>query len=120
MDGRALGPAPLKRAAFVGAHEVALALEGYEPGRATTEVKDGLTARVELALRKIPPPPRPRAAPLAAAPVAQSTPIYRRWWFWTGIAVVAAGATAGAVAGSYYSGNNTTGRTFTNPILLFF
>jgi hypothetical protein len=35
------------------------------------------------------PPPPPR-----------STPIYKRWWFWTLIGAAVAGATAGAVAGT--------------------
>ena len=35
-----------------------------------------------------PPPPPPEET--------ESAPIYKRWWFWTGIAVVAIGAGAGA------------------------
>jgi len=46
------------------------------------------------------PPPGPTAS-LVAAPAqpasSASSPIYARWWFWTGIAVVAAGGVAAAL-----------------------
>jgi tetratricopeptide (TPR) repeat protein len=48
--------------------------------------------------------PKPEPAVQAPAPqpdpeprVSQSTPVYKRWWFWTIIGVVAAGATTAAV-----------------------
>jgi tetratricopeptide (TPR) repeat protein len=53
--------------------------------------KDQEDAR-RLALQPSPPPaPAPPPANTAAAPP-PSQPIYTRWWFWTGIGVVAAGA----------------------------
>ena len=51
--------------------------------------KDQEDAR-RLALQP-PPPPAPRPAAVATAPP-PGPPIYTRWWFWTGIGVVAAGA----------------------------
>jgi tetratricopeptide (TPR) repeat protein len=42
-----------------------------------------------------PAPPAPAAAPPAAPPATPaSRPLYTRWWFWTGVGVVAAGAGA--------------------------
>jgi len=59
--------------------------------------KDQEDAR-RLALQPPPPPPPaapPTAAPPSAAPAPSrpvDPPIYTRWWFWTGIGVIAAGA----------------------------
>lgn len=41
---------------------------------------------------------RPRAAPPAEAPASEpARPVYKRWWFWTGVGVVVAGAAGVAV-----------------------
>ena len=54
--------------------------------------------QVELP-RLEPTPPLQLTAPMAPAPVdTESPPIYRRWWFWTGVAVVVAGGILSAVA----------------------
>jgi tetratricopeptide (TPR) repeat protein len=57
--------------------------------------KDQEDAR-RLALDRPPPPPAPAAAP-APTPAPPPAPpssgrIYTRWWFWTGVGVIAAGA----------------------------
>ena len=48
------------------------------------------------------PPPHVEAlvTTTAPAPAAAPTPIYRRWWFWSALGVVAAGALIGAYAAS--------------------
>jgi tetratricopeptide (TPR) repeat protein len=54
--------------------------------------KDQEDAR-RLALDRPPPLTAPTATPTPApAPAPSSSPIYARWWFWTGIGVIAAGA----------------------------
>jgi tetratricopeptide (TPR) repeat protein len=57
--------------------------------------KDQEDAR-RLALQ--PPPPPATAPPASSAPVLPpDRPIYARWWFWTGLGVLSAGATGVAV-----------------------
>ena len=59
---------------------------------------------------------KPGSAAVAAAEVTETSeepsaggPVYKKWWFWTAVGVVAAGGiTAGAVAGA----NNSGGRPF--------
>jgi tetratricopeptide (TPR) repeat protein len=77
-----------------------LAAEPDAPNRAQVEQlivdlqarKDQEDAR-RLGLQPAPPPQAsaPPAAPPAPPPPA-SRPLYTRWWFWTGVGVVAAGA----------------------------
>jgi tetratricopeptide (TPR) repeat protein len=42
--------------------------------------------------------------PAVVVEPAPSRPVYRRWWFWTVIGVVVAGATAGVLVGTLYDG----------------
>ena len=59
---------------------------------------------------------KPGSAAVAAAEVTENPeepsaggPVYKKWWFWTAVGVVAVGGiTAGAVAGA----NNSGGRPF--------
>ena len=44
----------------------------------------------------VPPPPAPRL----------STPVYKRWWFWTTVGVLMAGAAAGVVLATQYGGDD--------------
>ncbi len=55
--------------------------------------KDREDAR-RLALQPQPPQtaPPPAAAPAAPPPPPPDHPLYTRWWFWTGVGVIAAGA----------------------------
>jgi tetratricopeptide (TPR) repeat protein len=53
--------------------------------------KDQEDAR-RLAPQPQPPPAPAPPPPVAVAPPPPGPPIYTRWWFWTGIGVVAAGA----------------------------
>ncbi|HEX3476701.1 MAG TPA: tetratricopeptide repeat protein [Kofleriaceae bacterium] len=79
-----------------------LAAEPDAPNRAQVELliadlqdrKDQEDAR-RFALQPPPPPapaPAPGPPPAAAITAPSSPPIYTRWWFWTSIGVVAAGA----------------------------
>jgi tetratricopeptide (TPR) repeat protein len=55
-------------------------------------------------------PREPAPAPTAdqPAPTAASHPFYTRWWFWTGVAVLGAGAGVGIYAETRTSGPPTT------------
>jgi hypothetical protein len=45
-----------------------------------------------------PTPPLQLSQPVTPTPEPRGTPIYRRWWFWTGVAVVVGGGIATALA----------------------
>jgi len=74
LDGEAIGAVPFDSEITPGRHELEVQSEDYLPHRTVLDVASGDTARVEADLSEEP------------------TPIYARWWFWTGIAVVVAGA----------------------------
>jgi tetratricopeptide (TPR) repeat protein len=60
----------------------------------------------------LPPPREARPSPIVvsapAAAAEPSPPVYRRWWFWTGLVAVAAGAAAVGVALSREGGRQTS------------
>lgn len=66
-----------------------------------------------------PPPANPSPAP-ARIDVA-STPVYKRWWFWTLIGVAVAGVTAGVVYSVVRTDETTVGATggLVQPLLRF-
>jgi tetratricopeptide (TPR) repeat protein len=75
-----------------------------DQARRPGEPPAGTPARVDLRLPALATAPRGAALPLRlAAPRGEGArvPLYRRWWLWTAVGVVAAGAVAGAVAGTY-------------------
>jgi hypothetical protein len=80
-----------------GPHRLRAEAEGFVTREETVPVAEGATREVALALV-----PVAAIAPAAStrAPAAEpaSGSIVTRWWFWTGIAVVAAGAAVGVVA----------------------
>ena len=55
-------------------------------------------ARQAAAAARVPLIPRPGGAKHSAPPAPR--PIYKRWWFWTAVGVVVAGATVGVVVAS--------------------
>jgi hypothetical protein len=79
VDGRALGVTPAEAKLPAGDHAVTATHEGYGP--ASTHVVIVAGERRELVLDPIAP-----------------TPVYKRWWLWTTLGVVAAGAVVTAVA----------------------
>ncbi len=100
-----------------GPHSFALSSPGFVTDRRSLDLRPGDRVDLDVVLvRDVPPdvpaatrvePPAP--APATAAPVATphppgeapsqqtSSPLYTRWWFWTGIGVVVAGGVAAAV-----------------------
>jgi hypothetical protein len=78
VDGQTLGVAPAEAKLPAGDHAVTATHEGYGP--ASTHVVLVAGERKELVLDPIAP-----------------TPVYKRWWLWTTLGVVAAGAVVTAV-----------------------
>lgn len=93
LDG---APAVLNDARTVnvdpGEHRVRAEAEGFVPHEETLRVPEAGVVPVRLVLV-----PRAAVAVAPAAPAAPSRSIVTRWWFWTGVGVVAAGVAAGVV-----------------------
>jgi tetratricopeptide (TPR) repeat protein len=88
-----------------------LTLAPGAPNRAQVEqLIDNLeTERDRNQSRRLGLAPPPSAAPRPApAPEPEASPIYKRWWFWTGIAVVAAGGGVVAYAATRPAGPPST------------
>lgn len=90
-----------------GEHRLRAEADGFVSRDETVRLAEGATQSVSLVLVPVAAvavaPPTGPAAPVAAPP---SGSILSRWWFWTGVGVVAAGATAGIVIAT--RGTNTT------------
>ncbi len=78
VDGQVVGLVPAETGLLAGEHTVQVDHEGFDPARTRIVLKAG--ERKELVLDPV---PRPT--------------VFARWWFWTGLAVVAAGVTTTAI-----------------------
>jgi len=82
-----------------GEHRLRAEADGFVTREETIPVAEGATRPVALVLVPVAAVvPPARAAEPSATPAATSGSLVTRWWFWTGIAVVAAGVTVGVVA----------------------
>ncbi len=73
VDGKPIGVVPAEAPLRAGKHALVVTYEGYDPARTQVVVDAGKRKEIEL-------------DPLTR------TPIYKKWWFWTAIGTVAAGA----------------------------
>ena len=87
-DGRPEGTVPTELVVTPGSHELELSLDGYRPARTSVAVTAGEQRTVDLALDA-------------------EAPITKKWWFWTGLGLVAAGATVTIIALSTERGPDT-------------
>ena len=119
VDGQARGQTPVERGLWVrpGRHVITLEQGDRVLFRDSVEVAAGASARVNATLTapdaetaKPPPPalalvaPTPTNPPLVTAPSEPQAPastaepsdrpVWKRWWFWTGIAAVAVAGAA--------------------------
>ena len=88
-----------------GVHSFEARAPGFEPARTNGTFSAGDQAEIELDVRVpiavAPPPPEP--APLMEEPTGE--PLTSQWWFWGGVAAVAAGTVVAlAVSASGSSG----------------
>jgi tetratricopeptide (TPR) repeat protein len=83
-----------------GERRVAAAAEGYHDKAFIVNVEGGKTHALDIALERVASSPEQHAAWTAADSEPKESPgVTSRWWFWTGLAVLAVGAaTVGVVA----------------------
>ncbi len=96
VDGTELGYTPYKRITFVGSHKIVVRSTGYRSYQGEVQIDESKKQSVSVTLE-------PGADPVQVVVVEKSTPIYKKWWFWTviaGAAVAAGGITAGIVLGT--------------------
>lgn len=79
VDGIAFGMVPTDTPVMPGTHRVHLSHEGYKPTDSTAVIAAGETKQLDLSLEA-------------------ETPVYKKWWFWTGIGLVVAGGVATGIA----------------------
>lgn len=79
VDGVAFGMVPTDTPVMPGTHRVHLSHEGYKPADSTAVINAGETKTLDLSLEA-------------------ETPVYKKWWFWTGIGLVVAGGVATTIA----------------------
>ena len=103
VDGQRVGLTPLQHKVYLkpGPHGVQVSKAGRVLFRRTVDLGRGeqlllSVARAPVALTPV--AVRPTAAPRAR-------PFYQKWWFWTAVGVVVAGAVVGGVVGSQAGGS---------------
>lgn len=79
VDEKETGAVPFELAVAAGSHQVSLSKDGFLPNKTMTIVGAGERKELNIELEK-------------------ETPIYGKWWFWTGVGVVIAGGVATVVA----------------------
>jgi hypothetical protein len=82
IDGQDRGLAPLSLELPAGGHQLEAQADGYEPFRSELVLAAGQERKVDIEML------------LPPARVAQ--PVYKKWWFWTGLGAAVAGGTATA------------------------
>ncbi|MBS2017025.1 MAG: PEGA domain-containing protein [Deltaproteobacteria bacterium] len=80
VDGMARGTAPMEIDVSPGEHRVVVSAPKHQSRALTLTLASGETRRIDMQLRE------------------DSPPVTSRWWFWTGIGVVATGLAVGIVA----------------------
>lgn len=85
IDGEPHGAVPLGVDVTPGEHRVVVSAARHQSSAVTLTLASGESRRLDLQLREDAPP---------------APPITSRWWFWTGLGVVATGLAVGIVAAS--------------------
>jgi hypothetical protein len=82
IDGQDRGVAPLSLELPAGGHQLEARADGYETYRGELMLAAGQQRNVDLELQ-LPPP--------------SARPVYKKWWFWTGVGTAVAAGTASAI-----------------------
>jgi hypothetical protein len=88
IDGRFAGREPWSGTLGPGGHQVRAELKGYVNTHSEVVLSAGQERTLTLELQLVPPPQK-------------RVPVYKRWWLWTIVGVVAAGAVAAGVGGYF-------------------
>ncbi len=80
LDRRVVGRGVFESSVAVGPHRVEVRANGFSPHLADVMIAAGRAERLQVLLER-------------------SQALWTRWWFWTGVGVVAAGVTAGLIIG---------------------
>jgi hypothetical protein len=88
IDGRFAGKEPWTGTLDPGGHQVRASLKGYVDAKGEIVLSAGQERTLTLDLSLVPPP-------------AKHVPVYKKWWLWTIVGVVAAGAVAAGVGGYF-------------------
>jgi hypothetical protein len=75
IDGRPAGNVPVERSVLAGTHKIVVDRDGYESAQTTAVVNAGDRKQITIALE-------------------EKGPIFKKWWFWTGVGVVVLGGAA--------------------------
>lgn len=101
VDGvRRLDPGETSLRLDVGDHVLEFRAEGYGTERREINVHGGQSLQLDIQLASLAaasapePAPLPAPTPIDSAP-SERVPVYKRWWLWTIVGVVVAGAAAG-------------------------
>lgn len=96
----AAGETPMTAEITPGTYPVVISKPGYQEVVTRVTIKPGAVSMVrgDLVVVPIEPPPVAKTDQPPEQPPEEETPLYKQWWFWTGIgAVVAGGVIATAV-----------------------
>lgn len=99
LDGKSLGLAPWTGSVQPGGHELRVEQAGHVAARREVVITAGQERSLVIELQRVPPP----------------KPIYKRWYLWTAIAVVAAGVVAAGVGGWYANRSQITELRYPGP-----
>ena len=95
VDGQPAGLAPFDQPIWLepGTHTLSVDRAGEPPWITSIEGRAGATVAITVPETGPPPPLEGPSNPPPPAPDLRH-PIWRRWWFWTGVALLIAGGTA--------------------------
>jgi hypothetical protein len=101
VDGVTLASGPVASLVLlVGDHELEFRASGFRTERRAVQVRSGERIDLHVAL-ELAAMAAPRVSvmlsPAEATPRVERSPLWRKWWLWTGVGVVVAGAVTGSV-----------------------
>ena len=98
VDGHYVGAGSVKLKWEQGTYDVRVTRPGYQEQLFKAKVEPGKRSRNRVALTPIPDPPKRDVVAVDAPAESEGTPVYKKWWFWTGLGAVALTTVAIAVA----------------------